>query len=119
MTEQQPIVQPGCGRATKVEGTNGGEMPCGALLTRFGKTEPYLCGICDAQGPCGFFDPKISVDGKRIALFDGFECLKGFDSFDDEAEALKQAYAWFKERSTHVPQVVRPVIRSLKMTYSK
>ena len=36
----------GCGALTYVEGTNGGKMPCGALLTRFGKTAPYLCGAC-------------------------------------------------------------------------
>lgn len=33
---------PGCGDATHVEGTNGGTMPCGALLG--GK--PYFCGRC-------------------------------------------------------------------------
>lgn len=36
----------GCGAPTHVEGTNGGKMPCGALLTRFGKPEPYYCGLC-------------------------------------------------------------------------
>jgi hypothetical protein len=36
----------GCGRATHVEGTNGGTMPCGAMLTQFGKTEPYYCAAC-------------------------------------------------------------------------
>lgn len=36
----------GCGRPTHVEGTNGGMMPCGAMLTMFGKTEPYYCSAC-------------------------------------------------------------------------
>ena len=36
----------GCGAPTSVEGTNGGKMPCGALLTMFGKTEPYYCAHC-------------------------------------------------------------------------
>lgn len=37
----------GCGTPTHVAGTNGGKMPCGSLLTRFGKTKPYYCGCCD------------------------------------------------------------------------
>lgn len=36
----------GCGVATHVSGTNGGTMPCGANLTRFGVTEPYYCARC-------------------------------------------------------------------------
>jgi len=37
----------GCGSPTHVEGTNGGTMPCGALLTKFdGTTNPYYCGYC-------------------------------------------------------------------------
>lgn len=36
----------GCGASTHVEGTNGGTMPCGAILHRFGKEEPYYCGLC-------------------------------------------------------------------------
>ena len=32
-----------------VEGTNGGKMPCGAMLTAFGRTEPYFCQECCAQ----------------------------------------------------------------------
>lgn len=37
----------GCGVPTHVVGTNGGEMPCGSLLTMFGKTAPYYCATCD------------------------------------------------------------------------
>ena len=36
----------GCGAPTHVAGTNGGTLPCGSLLTQFGKTEPYYCGLC-------------------------------------------------------------------------
>ena len=36
----------GCGAPTYVEGTNGGKMPCGAILHRFGAAEPYYCGLC-------------------------------------------------------------------------
>ena len=39
----------GCGELTHVEGTNGGQMPCGALLTRFGKTTQYFCARCDLE----------------------------------------------------------------------
>jgi hypothetical protein len=37
----------GCGKPTYVEGTNGGMMPCGAMLTRFGETKPYFCAVCE------------------------------------------------------------------------
>jgi len=40
----------GCGTPTHVIGTNGGMMPCGALLTRFGRTEPYYCALCVQTG---------------------------------------------------------------------
>jgi len=36
----------GCGTKTHVAGTNGGTMPCGSLLTVFGRTEPYYCVHC-------------------------------------------------------------------------
>ena len=39
----------GCGCPTHVTGTNGGTMPCGAMLTQFGKTEPYYCGSCQTR----------------------------------------------------------------------
>jgi len=40
---------PGCGELTRVEGTSGGEMPCGANLTRFGRTAPYFCQKCEQK----------------------------------------------------------------------
>jgi hypothetical protein len=37
----------GCGAMTNVEGTNGGQMPCGAFLTHLdGTTAPYYCCNC-------------------------------------------------------------------------
>jgi hypothetical protein len=42
---------PGCGKPTHVAGTNGGMMPCGAVLTQLDGTKaPYYCGRCD-PGP--------------------------------------------------------------------
>lgn len=40
---------PGCGAPTYVEGTNGGQMPCGGNLTSFGKTKQYFCALCDPK----------------------------------------------------------------------
>jgi len=38
---------PGCGALTHVAGTNGGTMPCGAMLRSLDGTEaPYFCGSC-------------------------------------------------------------------------
>lgn len=39
----------GCGSPTHVEGTNGGTMPCGSILHRFGVAAPYYCAACDTQ----------------------------------------------------------------------
>jgi len=39
----------GCGAPTHVHGTNGGTMRCGNILHRFGKAEPYYCGLCEEQ----------------------------------------------------------------------
>ncbi|OGT90135.1 MAG: hypothetical protein A2286_00040 [Gammaproteobacteria bacterium RIFOXYA12_FULL_61_12] len=39
----------GCGAMTHVEGTNDGMLPCGSLLTRFGKDEPYYCSGCHSR----------------------------------------------------------------------
>lgn len=48
--ETEPWYRPtGCGKPTHVEGTNGGMMPCGAMLTKFGKNAPYLCVTCSQQ----------------------------------------------------------------------
>lgn len=41
---------PGCGLLTHVAGTQGGRMPCGAVLTQFGVTGPYYCAECTAKG---------------------------------------------------------------------
>jgi hypothetical protein len=38
-----PGINGGCGTRTHVAGTNGGTMPCGALLNG----TPYYCGHCD------------------------------------------------------------------------
>jgi hypothetical protein len=38
----------GCGESTRVAGTNGGWMKCGAMLTDLmGNTTPYFCAKCD------------------------------------------------------------------------
>ena len=36
----------GCGAPIHVIGTNAGTLPCGSLLTMFGETKPYYCGLC-------------------------------------------------------------------------
>ena len=66
----------------------------------------------------GYFDPKISVDrsAKSIACFDGFECVREFQAYTNEADALKKAHEWFKTRTIHVPQVVFPMVRKIKIS---
>lgn len=50
---------PGCGLPTHVAGTNGGTMPCGAVLTQFGTTGPYYCAECTAKGLLSPHDTKL------------------------------------------------------------
>lgn len=40
---------PGCGAPTHVMGTNGGMLPCGALLTVNGVTKPHFCPACEQR----------------------------------------------------------------------
>ena len=68
----------GCGSRTYVEGTNGGTMPCGSLLTRFGKTEPYYCDHCSQERK----KPKyfVIIDGTKV------EPLIDCHDFDEASE---------------------------------
>jgi len=68
----------GCGSRTHVEGTNGGTMPCGSLLTRFGKTEPYYCDHCSQERK----NPKyfVIIDGTKV------EPLIDCHDFDEASE---------------------------------
>lgn len=50
---QLPVMPPpsndGCGTPTFVAGTNGGMMPCGAMLTLGAITAPYYCAQCQTE----------------------------------------------------------------------
>lgn len=63
-------------------------------------------------------EPTISVDRqtKKLACFDGFDCVRGFQAYENEADALREAYDWFTTRTIHVPQVVYPRISKFKMS---
>lgn len=66
----------------------------------------------------GFTDPIISVDiqAGKIAGFNGPEIVHEFTPFTDKATALKGMHEWFKTRSIHVPRVVYPHIKKIKMS---
>lgn len=66
----------------------------------------------------GHTDPVISVDRctKKIACFNGFHCVRDFQTYADEAVGIQEAHEWFKGKTIHVPQVVFPVIRKLRMS---
>jgi hypothetical protein len=40
---------PGCGKQTRVVGTNGGTMPCGGLYRVGDSVAPYYCDECAAK----------------------------------------------------------------------
>ena len=60
----------------------------------------------------------ISIDraSKRIAIFNGFECIGGFKSYTDEAEAEKEARSIVATLSKEGPEIVYPRIDSIRMT---
>lgn len=64
----------------------------------------------------GYLNPMISLSDGQIACFDGPEIVRKFQPYTDEAAALQEAHAWFKTRTIHVPQVVRPLIRKMRMS---
>lgn len=46
----RPAQNGGCGGPTYVDGTNGGEVECGAFVTQLdGSCAPYYCAACDMR----------------------------------------------------------------------
>lgn len=67
-------------------------------------------------------NPSISIDRQfgSWAVFDnGFDLVKPFTPYEDEAVALAEAKAWVKERTDQEPEVVYPRIHSMKVQYHK
>lgn len=60
-------------------------------------------------------NPCISIDRKvkKYAIFDGFTCL-GFKPYTDEASALAEARAEIAKHTTAEPELVYPVVRSIR-----
>jgi hypothetical protein len=52
--------QKGCGKMHYVQGTNGGKMPCGALLVSFGGVAPHFCDCCKRR-----LRKKVEGKGKQ------------------------------------------------------
>jgi hypothetical protein len=69
---------PGCGSPTHVTGTNGGVMPCGAMLTEFGKTRQYLCAACDRQSERMTTAPQMPGFAKTVNAV-GIRSSAGFE----------------------------------------
>lgn len=86
----------GCGSRTHVVGTNGGTMPCGDLLTQFGKTEPYYCAHCSKEVD----RPKffVIIDGKEV------EPLFGCQTFDHASDRVDlvwpNSHTWIATRDS-------------------
>lgn len=62
--------------------------------------------------------PCISIQrsNKKVAIFDGFNCVRDFETYTDEAQALSDAKAWVAERTEAEPEIVYPVITRMTMT---
>lgn len=66
-------------------------------------------------------DPCISIDRavEKIAVFDGFKCVRNFTPYTDEAVALAEARAWVAERTSKQPDVIYPRITRSSMRVSR
>lgn len=83
-------------------------------------------GNCDLHEAPGvprhiWTHPTISVDrsSKKWACFDQFECVKDFETYTSEADAIAEAKKWFAERTRLVPEIVYPQITRMTMTTSR
>lgn len=66
-------------------------------------------------------NPAISIDRKNkcFAVFDGFDVVRPFEDFTDEAEAEKIGRAFVAERTAKEPELIYPVIKKMTVTRSK
>ncbi len=63
----------------------------------------------------------ISIDrkAKQYAIFDGFQLLKNFTAYANEAEALASATSEVAKHTDEPPEVVYPQITKMTMTRSR
>lgn len=66
-------------------------------------------------------NPCISIyrQAKKYAIFDGFDCVGGFQPYTDEAAALAEARAKVAKHTATEPEVVYPVVRSVRTSMSR
>lgn len=78
---------PGCGAPTHVDGTNGGEMPCGGMLTGLdGNTEQYFCALCSPR------NSAKQMDGVWIARNPGNNVLVLVELKEGKVVAAAERY---------------------------
>lgn len=93
----------GCGKTIHVEGTNGGTMPCGGMLTQLdGSKAPYYCGDCD-RGIGRYVPSTIDIDAS-----DGAGAFFGQDA---------QRYAYKPELRAFVDSLVESAKQSANRHY--
>jgi hypothetical protein len=65
-------------------------------------------------------EPSISIDrqAKKWAIFDGFSCVGDFKPYTDEAAALAESKAEVAKLTDKEPEIVYPVITSMRMSHS-
>jgi len=69
--------------------------------------------------------PKISVCQYRkmvsIGCFDGFDCIRDFIDYapEDEDKGISEARWFFEENGFGAPEIVRPSISKMKITYRR
>lgn len=65
--------------------------------------------------------PCISIQrsNKKVAIFDGSDCVRGFDDYIDEEHALSEAKSWIAERTEIEPEIVYPKITRMTVGRSR
>ena len=66
-------------------------------------------------------NPCISVDrqAQKYAIFDGLECIGGFEAYTDEAAAESEARAAVAALTDKQPEIVYPAIRRMVVKKSR
>lgn len=65
--------------------------------------------------------PCISIDrgAKKFAVFDGYNCVRTFEAYTSEAQALADGKAWVAERTDVEPEITYPRITKMTITTSR
>jgi len=65
-------------------------------------------------------NPIIAIQDGKLACFDGPDCVRKYEPFTNQVEAIDEAIEWFKCRGcAEGIRIVRPRVTSMRMSFTK